>query len=282
MLRKIVKQNPWLKTRVAKLVGVAAGTAATVATATAFANDDTAPSYPLPWTHGGFFGAYDHKSIRRGHQVYKEVCSTCHSLNLVAFRTLDGVAYSEAEVKAMAAEIDVVDGPNDEGEMFERPGKPSDYFPSPYANDEAGRAANGGALPPDLSLITKARHDGQNYVYALLTGYTDAPAGTPPLRQGLYYNPYFPGGAIGMPAPLMDEGVEYPDGTEATVSQMAKDVVTFLSWAAEPEMEDRKLMGMRAMLGFGFMAVMAGYYKRLRWFPLKARTSRYATSPVRR
>lgn len=260
--------------RVAQAVGVGvAGLAA--ASVTAFANDDVTHPYQNTWEHGGFFGAFDHKAIRRGHQVYKEVCASCHSLNLVAFRTLENVAFTEAEVKEMAAEIDVVDGPNDEGEMFERPGKPSDYFPAPYANDEAGRAANGGALPPDLSLITKARHDGQNYVYALLTGYTDPPAGTPPLREGLYYNPYFAGGAIGMPAPLMDEAVEYPDGTEANVSQMAKDVVTFLTWAAEPELEERKLLGLRAMGALIGIASLAGYYKRLRWLPLKTRTTKY-------
>lgn len=272
MFRFVAKKIPQ---RAVAAVATAVGTAAAVATASVAANDDTAHAYPLPWDHGGFFGAFDHKSLRRGHQVYKEVCSTCHSLNLVAFRTLEGVAYTQAEIKEMAAEVDVVDGPNDEGEMFERPGKPSDYFPAPYANDESARSANGGALPPDLSLITKARHDGQNYVFALLTGYTDAPAGTPPLRDGLYYNPYFPGGAIGMPAPLMDEAVEFADGTEATVSQMAKDVVTFLTWAAEPELEERKLLGMRAMVCFGFFALSAGYYKRLRWLPLKTRTTKY-------
>ena len=181
---KLAMKNVVLR-RAAQVAGVV-GTAGAVATATAFANDEVAHPYSLNWEHGGFFGAFDHKSLRRGHQVYKEVCATCHSLNLVAYRTLEGVAFTEAEVKEMAAEIDVLDGPNDEGEMFERPGKPSDYFPAPYANDEAARAANGGALPPDLSLITKARHDGQNYVYALLTGYTDAPAGTPPLRAGSY------------------------------------------------------------------------------------------------
>ena len=183
MFRLAGKSRSVFVKRAAQAVGaaIAAGSAVTV---TALANEEVAHPYSLPWEHGGFLGAFDHKSIRRGHQVYKEVCSTCHSLDLVAFRTLEGVAFNEQEVKAMAAEIDVVDGPNDEGEMFERPGKPSDYFPAPYANDEAARAANGGALPPDLSLITKARHDGQNYVFALLTGYSDAPAGTPPLREG--------------------------------------------------------------------------------------------------
>lgn len=134
-----------------------------------------APSYP--WPHEGILSSYDHASIRRGHQVYQEVCASCHSMSLISYRDLVGVAYTEEETKAMAAEIEVVDGPNDEGEMFTRAGKLSDRFPQPYANEQAARFANGGAYPPDLSLITKARHNGQNYVFALLTGYHDPPAG---------------------------------------------------------------------------------------------------------
>ncbi|KAJ0653635.1 putative cytochrome c1, cytochrome c-like domain superfamily [Helianthus annuus] len=133
------------------------------------------PSYP--WPHEGILSSYDHASIRRGHQVYTQVCASCHSMGLISYRDLVGVAYTEEETKAMAAEIEVVDGPNDEGEMFTRPGKLSDRFPQPYANEQAARFANGGAYPPDLSLITKARHNGQNYVFALLTGYRDPPAG---------------------------------------------------------------------------------------------------------
>ncbi|KAJ0639378.1 putative cytochrome c1, cytochrome c-like domain superfamily [Helianthus annuus] len=148
---------------------------------------------------------------------------------------------TEEETKAMAAEIEVVDGPNDEAEMFTRPGKLSDRFPQPYENEQAARFANGGAYPPDLSLITKARHNGQNYVFALLTGYRDPPAGVS-IREGLHYNPYFPGGAIAMPKMFNDGAVEYEDGTPATEAQMGKDVVSFLSWAAEPEMEERKLV----------------------------------------
>lgn len=193
----------------------------------------------LVWTHAlavpqGWFDAFDTAAIRRGHQVYQQVCAACHSMNFIHFRDLVGVCYTEAEAKAMAEEIEVVDGPNDQGEMFERPGKLSDPFPSPYANEEAARYANGGAYPPDLSLITKARHNGQNYIFALLLGYRTPPAGVT-MREGLYYNPYFPGGAIAMPKMLVDEGVEYDDGTPATESQMAKDVVTFLAWASEPE-----------------------------------------------
>ncbi|KAH7287275.1 hypothetical protein KP509_32G048300 [Ceratopteris richardii] len=208
--------------------------------------------------------------IRRGHQVYQEVCAACHSMSLVAFRDLIGVAYTEEEVKAMAADIEVEDGPNDEGEMYMRPGKPSDHFPSPYANEQAARFANGGAYPPDLSLITKARHNGQNYVFALLTGYREPPAGVS-VREGLHYNPYFPGGAIAMPKMLMDGGVEYEDGVPATETQMAKDVVTFLSWAAEPEMEERKLMGFKVIFVLSLALIQAGFYKRWKWAPVKSR-----------
>jgi len=174
----------------------------------------------------------------------------------------------------MAEEVEIVDGPNDEGEMFERPGKLSDYMPGPYANEEAGRAANNGALPPDLSLIVKARHGGADYIFSLLSGYCEAPAGKAML-PGLYYNPYFAGGAIGMPAPLMDEQVEYPDGTPATVSQMAKDVAVFLAWVAEPEHDERKKGGFRWITALGLAALVAGYTKRFRWANLKARKITY-------
>ncbi|TYI60327.1 hypothetical protein E1A91_D10G096500v1 [Gossypium mustelinum] len=208
--------------------------------------------------------------IRRGHQVYQQVCASCHSMSLISFRDLVGVAYTEEETKTMAAEIEVVDGPNDEGEMFTRPGKLSDRFPQPYANEAAARFANGGAYPPDLSLITKARHNGQNYVFALLTGYHDPPAGVT-IREGLHYNPYFPGGAIAMPKMLIDGALEYEDGTPATEAQMGKDVVTFLSWAAEPEMEERKLMGFKWIFLLSLALLQAAYYRRLRWSVLKSR-----------
>ncbi|KAK8576777.1 hypothetical protein V6N13_015210 [Hibiscus sabdariffa] len=164
----------------------------------------------------------------------------------------------------MAAEIEVVDGPNDEGEMFTRPGKLSDRFPQPYANEQAARFANGGAYPPDSSLITKARHNGQNYVFGLLIGYRDPPAGVS-IREGLHYNPYFPGGAIAMPKMLNDGAVEYEDAyvlLEILV-QMGKDVVTFLAWAAEPEMEERKLMGFKWIFVLSLALLQAGYYRRL-------------------
>ncbi|CAN1273209.1 Cytochrome c1-1, heme protein, mitochondrial [Linum perenne] len=159
---------------------------------------------------------------------------------------------------------------SDEGEMFTRPGKLSDRFPEPYANESAARFANGGAYPPDLSLITKARHNGQNYVFALLTGYRDPPAGIS-IREGLHYNPYFPGGAIAMPKMLNDGAVEYEDGTPATEAQMGKDVVSFLSWAAEPEMEERKLMGFKWIFLLSLALLQVGYHRRMRWSVLKSR-----------
>jgi len=227
-----------------------------------------APSYP--WAHDGLFSAYDHKSIRRGFQVYQQVCATCHSLEQIHYRDLVGVCYTEDEAKEMALDIEVVDGPNDEGEMFDRPGRLSDKLPAPYANEAGARYANGGAYPPDLSLITKARHNGQNYVFALLLGYREPPAGIS-VREGLHYNPYFPGGAIAMPKMLNDGGVEYDDGTPATEAQQAKDVVTFLSWAAEPEADDRKLMGTKWIAALTLVWLTAIYYKRWKWAPLKSR-----------
>lgn len=226
------------------------------------------PSYP--WAHKGPFETFDHAAIRRGYQVYREVCSTCHSLDRVAWRNLVGVSHTVTETKAMAEEIEYEDGPDGNGEMFQRPGKLSDYFPAPYANEEAARAGNAGALPPDLSLITKARHGGADYVNALLTGYVDPPAGVE-IREGLNYNPYFPGGAIGMARVLYDGLVEYEDGTPATTSQMAKDVTTFLSWASEPEHDQRKKMGMQSIAILSAMLALSIVIKKQKFAPLKSR-----------
>lgn len=222
------------------------------------------------WPQDGFFSAYDHASIRRGHQVYQQVCAACHSVQSIHYRDLVGVAYTEEEAKAMAAEQEYEDGPNDEGEMFERPGKLSDPLPRPYANEAHARYANGGAYPPDLTLITKARHDGLNYVFSLLLGYREPPAGVT-VREGLHYNPYFPGGAIAMPKMLAEGGVEYDDGTEPTESQQAKDVVNFLAWAAEPEHDERKLMGTKWIFVMCLVFLQAAYYKRWRWTTIKSR-----------
>ncbi|ORX93006.1 hypothetical protein K493DRAFT_262923 [Basidiobolus meristosporus CBS 931.73] len=224
----------------------------------------------FPWSHNSPLSTFDHASIRRGYQVYKEVCSTCHSLDRIAFRNLVGVSHTEEEAKALAEEIEVQDGPNDAGEMFERPGKLSDYFPRPYPNEEAARAGNAGAYPPDLSLIVKGRHGGADYVFALLTGYYDAPAGIE-VREGLNYNPYFPGGAIAMARVLYDGLVEYEDGTPATTSQMAKDVTTFLSWASEPEHDERKKLGLKAVAILSGLFVISIWLKRFKWSVLKNR-----------
>lgn len=252
---------------------LAAGTAG-LAAASSIALADEAehglhpPSYP--WPHEGFFSSYDHRSIRRGFQVYTQVCATCHSMDLIHYRDLVGVCYTEEEAKELASNIEVTDGPNDEGEMFERPGKLSDKLPAPYMNEEHARYANGGAYPPDLSLITKARHNGQNYVFSLLLGYREPPAGIS-VREGLHYNPYFPGGAIAMPKMLNDDGVEYDDGTPATEAQQAKDVVSYLSWAAEPEADERKLMGAKWIAVLSLVFLTTVYYKRWKWAPLKSR-----------
>ncbi|XP_067003637.1 cytochrome c1, heme protein, mitochondrial [Anabrus simplex] len=223
-----------------------------------------------PWNHKGIFSSLDHASIRRGYEVYKQVCAACHSMRFIAYRNLIGVSHTEAEAKAEAEEVQVQDGPDDTGNMFMRPGKLSDYFPNPYPNEEAARAANNGAYPPDLSYITSARHGGEDYVFALLTGYCEPPAGVV-LREGQYYNPYFPGGAISMAQALYNEVLEYSDGTPATASQLAKDVCTFLKWAAEPEHDQRKQMALKAILMFSLLAAVTYYIKRHKWSVLKSR-----------
>lgn len=208
----------------------------------------------VEWPFKGPFGEYDKASMQRGFQVYREVCAACHGMDYLYYRNLKALGYSESQIKAVAADYTVVDGPNDEGEMFDRPAKPSDNFVNPYPNDKAARYANGGAYPPDLSLITKARKDGANYVYALLTGYTDPPEGEEVL-EGKYYNKYYPGHWIAMAPPIMDGMITYSNGETATVEQASYDVVNFLAWAAEPEMVERKRMGVQVIL---YLIVFAG------------------------
>ena len=210
---------------------------------------DTTAKQPLQlvWPFEGIFGTFDRQAAQRGAQVYFEVCSACHSNHNLYYRNLKDIGFSEAEIKQLAQKYTVKDGPNAEGEMFDRPALPSDRFVSPYPNEEAARAANNGAYPVDLSLIIKARHDGPNYVFSLLSGYQEAPADIK-LMPGLYYNPYFEGGQIAMPPPLTQGQVTFSDNTPATVEQMAKDVVVFLQWAAEPEMEHRKSIGLKVMI----------------------------------
>lgn len=221
----------------------------------------------LKWQFDGVFGTFDEQAIQRGLQVYKQVCASCHGLTRVAFRELTKVGFSENEAAKLASDYTFTDGPNDDGDMFERPGRASDKFPSPYANENAARAINNGAYPPDLSLMVKARPDGANYIYSLLTGYKDAPADVH-VGDGQHYNPYFPGGLLAMAPPLMDDMVEYQDGTKASMDQMARDVVSFLQWAAEPEMQERKRMGLKVMLFLFIFTILFYVAKKRVWADL--------------
>jgi ubiquinol-cytochrome c reductase cytochrome c1 subunit len=217
------------------------------------------------WSFSGPLGTYDRAALQRGFQVYKEVCSACHAMSLVAYRNLTALGFSDAEVKAIAASVEVQDKePNDQGEYVMRPGRAADHFKAPFANEQASRAANNGAYPPDLSLITKARVGGADYIYALLTGYKPAPAGMT-VPEGMNYNDAFLGHMIAMAAPLSEGAVTYADNTPTTVPQLAKDVSTFLTWAAEPEMEERKRLGVKVVL---FLLLMTGIifaWKRRVW-----------------
>jgi len=219
---------------------------------------EEAPEPPhQQWPFEGVFGTYDTAASQRGFQVYKEVCSVCHAVKHLAFRNLEEIGYTEDQVKGIAAQYQVTDGPNDEGQMFQRPARPSDPIPGPFPNDQAARAANNGALPPDLSLITKAREGGPDYVYAILTGFKDPPAGFK-VNEGMYYNQYFAGHQIKMPPPLSQtDQLKYADGTQATVPQMSHDVVSFLSWAAEPNLNERHRIGFKVIL---FLIIATGVF----------------------
>ncbi|KAG8623467.1 hypothetical protein KVT40_008443 [Elsinoe batatas] len=224
-----------------------------------------------PWEHEKLAKTYDHQALRRGFQVYREVCASCHSLQRIPYRTLVGSIMTVDEAKALAEENEYDTEPNDEGEIEKRPGKLSDYIPSPYKNDEAARAANNGALPPDLSLMVKARHGGCNYIFSLLTGYPEEPPAGATVQSGLNFNPYFPGTGIAMARVLYDGLVEYEDGTPATTSQMAKDVVEFLNWTAEPEMDERKKMGWKVMAVGTVLFALSVWVKRYKWSNIKTR-----------
>ncbi len=238
------------------------------------------PHYPIhkpkeqDWTFAGPFGKYDKGQLQRGLKVYTEVCSACHSMSLVSFRTLEDLGYSEAQVKAFAANYEVEDGPNADGDMFTRKAVPSDHFPSPYANHEAAAASNNGAAPPDFSLIAKARgitrgfpqfvfdiftqyqEGGPDYIYSLLTGYEEEAPADLEIAEGTHYNPYFgSAAALAMAQPITDDQVTYDDGSPQTIDQYARDVAAFLMWAAEPHLEERKRTGFMVMV---FLVIFTG------------------------
>ena len=256
--------------------------------------DAHAASYPklkpkeVDWTFAGPFGSWDQAQLQRGLKVYTEVCSACHSLNYIYFRNLAGLGFTDEQIKAFASTYQVVDGPNEDGEMFERPGQPTDRFPAPYPNTQAARAANGGAYPPDQSLIAKARapergfptfifdiftmyaENGPDYLYSLLTGYGKEPPTGTEVQEGLHYNPYFiAGSALAMAQPIQDGQIAYPEGVPETVDQYSRDVSAFLMWAAEPNLVERKQRGFLVLL---FLVILAGllyFTKKKVWADVK-------------
>ena len=225
------------------------------------------------WSFEGIFGTFDRSSLQRGYQVYQEVCSGCHSIQHLSYRNLSekgGPEFSLDEAKAIAAQFEVTDGPNDDGEMFVRPRRLSDKFVNPFPNIQAATAANGGAYPPDMSVLVKARKGGADYIYSLLLGYEEAPAGYE-LDDGVYYNKYMPGNKIMMSKPLSEGAVEYSDGTQATEAQMAKDVVTFLTWAAEPNLEARHKMGFKVFIFLIILLILVYFSKQKVWSRLDSK-----------
>lgn len=275
-----------------KLLSVLSGIAIAAAI-TAGATGANAASYPInkprevSWSFAGLFGTWDKAQLQRGLQVYQEVCAACHGLELIAFRNLEALGYSEDEVKAFAAEFTVTDGPNEEGEMFERAAKPSDRWPSPFPNAQAAAFANNGAAPPDLSLIAKARapkrgfptfvfdvftlyaENGPDYLYSMLTGYKDAPAGVD-VPEGTYYNPYFANGKVLSMAPPLDDGlVTYADGAPETLDQYSRDISAFLMWTAEPSLVERKKLGFKVLIYLALFAALLYLVKKRVWAGLK-------------
>jgi cytochrome c1 len=230
------------------------------------------------WTFTGPFGRFDNAQLQRGYLVYKTVCANCHSMRLLSYRNLGepgGPQFSKEAVEILASQIQVADGPNDQGEMYQRPGRPSDRFRSPYANEQMARKMNKGALPPDLSVMAKARPGGPDYIYALLTGYRDPPAGFE-LAPGMFYNVAFPGHQIAMAPPLIDGVVPYTDGTKPTVDNYARDVSAYLMWAAEPKLEERHQLGARVIVFLVAFAIIMFLAKRVVWAPLHKHPARSA------
>ena len=253
----------------AAVAALSVALAGTAMAATAMAEEagggHETPALSSPhWTFSGLFGTFDQAQLKRGFEVYHGVCSACHSLNLIAYRNLSAVGLSANEIKAIAAEKEVPGEPDDSGEPTTRKALPSDHIVPPFPNDNAARAANGGALPPDLSLIVKARAGGPDYVYSILTGYTNPPPGFK-MQPGLNYNRAFPGHQIAMPQPLTADQVTYSDGTKATLDQEARDIVSFLTWAAEPELEARKRLGIKVILFLILLTAMLYALKRKIW-----------------
>ena len=221
----------------------------------------------VDWSFKSFFGKYDRASLQRGYQVYNEVCASCHSLKYLSYRNLaekGGPEFSEAEAKAIAANFEVTDGPDSTGEMFTRPARLSDKFVNPYANEEEAKSVNGGAYPPDMSVLVKARSGGADYIYSLLLGYEDPPADVK-LDEGVYYNKYMYGNKIKMAAPLSDGLIEYSDGTKATTEQMSKDDVSFLMCAAEPHLEQRHKTGFRVIVYLIILSVLVYFSMKKIW-----------------
>lgn len=223
----------------------------------------------MPWSHRGWIDSLDYASVRRGYQVYKQVCAACHSMDQIYFRHFVNIFLTEEEAKEEAAEYEIADVDQDSGKNIMRPRKLFDKLPRPYENDIQAKVANNNALPPDMSWITRARHGNESYIFALLTGYTDPPEGVE-LGEGQAYNPYFAGGVISMAQQLFDDMLDYKDGTPATQSQMAKDVSTFLTWVAEPEQDTRKRMALKSLILLPIVTVIVLYYKRYFWSGIKS------------
>jgi cytochrome c1 len=274
--------------------------------ASAFAAGETPVPPQQSWTFQGMFGKFDRAQLQRGFKVYREVCASCHGLSYIAFRNLaqpGGPEFSEAQVRALAAEYKIQDGPNEAGDMFERAGRPADRFPSPFPNENAAAAANGGKAPPDLSLMAKARtyergfpwfvidvfrqysENGADYLTALLNGYEEPPQGFQ-VPEGGHYNHYYPGNIIAMPKPLSDGQVEYPKGETGqaivpeTIDQYARDVTAFLAWTAEPHLEARKRLGFQVMLFLLVLAVLLYFTKKKIWARVGGEVEGHATPPM--